>query len=222
MSVIHISSKDKTEIEKIISSARERGSSILYFDALRILKTAGASVVNSFLALNSQEIMVFSSQVEPPVVLKKIEYDKLPDSGIEIHKNIQSPLEVLDVALRDKDSIDGMCFLIQETAPLDLKLRAVCDESEIRLEDVSNGVQIILPSVLSVENLIAQKETLKTFLYNATETEDYDIKALGFFILILSSLKADFEAIGKIDVKSFFLYREGLGYIVTDAFIFLR
>ncbi|MCX7959485.1 MAG: hypothetical protein N3B13_10610, partial [Deltaproteobacteria bacterium] len=30
------------------------------------------------------------------------------------------------------------------------------------------------------------------------------------------------EAIEKIDVKSLYLYREGLGYIITDAFVFLK
>lgn len=222
MSVIHIGSKDREEILKIINSALEKGSKILYYDALRILNISGASVVNSHLCLNSQEIIVFSSQVEPPIVLKKIDYKKLPDSGIETYKDIRNPVEALDIALRDKELIEGVCFLIQETAPADLKLRIICDDSEIRVEDRINGVQIILPSLLSIENLIAQKDTLKTFLYNATESEEYDIKALGMLLLILSSVKKSFEMIEKIDVKTLFLYREGLGYIITDAFIFLR
>jgi hypothetical protein len=222
MSAIHISSRDRGEIQRIINSARERQSLILYYDALRILKLAGASVVNSFLALNAQEVMVFSSQVEPPIVLKRIEYDKLPYGGIETYKGISRPLDVLDVALKDREYLEGTSFVIQETAPSDLKLRIICDEKEIRIEDVKNGVQIILPAVLDLSGLISQKDTLKTFLFNATESEEYDIKALGMLLLILSSIKTTFSDIDSIDIRSLFLYREGLGYIITDALIFLR
>ncbi len=221
MSAIHISSRDREEINKIIISAKERGSKILYYDAIRILKISGASVVNSFLALNSQEIVVFSSQVEPPIVLKRIEYERLIDNGIETYKELRNPVEVLDVALKDRESMDGMYFLIQETAPRDLKLRIICDESEIVILDIKNGVSIAMPSVLGVEQLIVQKDTLKTFLYNATDSEDYDIKSLGMLILILSSVRLAFVDIKKIDVSSLFLYREGLGYIITDAFMYL-
>lgn len=222
MSAIHISSRNKEEINKIINSARERGSNILYYDALRILKLSGASVINSYLALNSQEIMIFSSQIEPPIVLKKIQYDRLPDSGIEIYKDLNSPIQVLDVALGSAESIEGFVFVIQETAPKDLKLKIVADESELRVIDIKNGIDIILPPSLNVEELLAQRDTLKTFLFNATETEEYDIKALGMLLLIISSIRPLFDSISKIEVSSMFLYREGLGYIITDAFIYLK
>ncbi|MCX7943894.1 MAG: hypothetical protein N2746_05235 [Deltaproteobacteria bacterium] len=222
MSSVHISSQNKIKINKIIDSAKERGSKILVYDALRILKLAGASVVDSFLALNSQEIIVFASQIEPPIVLKKIEYDKLPDSGIETYMDIKTAIEALDIALKDKELIEGTCFLIQEKAPKDLKLKVICDENELRLEDVKNGSQIILPPDLNIEKLISQKDTLKTFLSSSTNADNYDIKALGMLLLIISSIKMSFETIAKIEVTSFYLYREGLGYIITDAFIFLK
>ncbi|MGC8928064.1 MAG: hypothetical protein ACP5QK_09085 [Myxococcota bacterium] len=222
MNAIHISSKNREEINKIIISAKERGSGVLYYDALRILRLSGASVITSYLALNSQEVMIFSSQVEPPIVLKKIQYDRILDGGIEVHKGLNSTMEVLDVALGSVDMIEGFAFLIQETAPYDLKLRIISDKQEMKIIDVKNAVDILLPSILNVEQLLSQKDTLKTFLFNATETEEYDIKALGMLLLILSSIRSLFDSISRIDVGSLFLYREGLGYIITDAFIYLK
>ncbi|MGC9042317.1 MAG: hypothetical protein ACP5KG_00525 [Myxococcota bacterium] len=222
MNAIHISSKNREEINKIIISAKERGSGVLYYDALRILRLSGASVITSYLALNSQEVMIFSSQVEPPIVLKKIQYDRILDGGIEVHKGLNSTMEVLDVALGSVDMIEGFAFLIQETAPHDLKLRIISDKQEMKIIDVKNAVDILLPSILNVEQLLSQKDTLKTFLFNATETEEYDIKALGMLLLILSSIRSLFDSISRIDVGSLFLYREGLGYIITDAFIYLK
>jgi len=222
MSSIHISSKNRQEIAKIIESARERGSKVLYYDALRILKLAGASVINSFLALNTQEVMIFASQIEPPFVLKRIKDALLSDREIQIHKDISTPLDALNIALKDGEVLENEYFVIQETAPKDLKLSIFTADRDIHLHDRKNRVEIILPIDLTVEELINQKETLKTFLFNATETEDYDIKALGILLLIVSSIKSLFEEIDRLEINSFYLYRDGLGYIVTDAYIWFE
>jgi len=219
MSSIHISSRNRQEISKIIESARERGSRILYYDALRILKLAGASVVNSFLALNTQEVMIFASQIEPPIVLKRINGERLEENGIQTYKDIQTPISALNTALKDGEVLKNEYFVIQETAPKDLKLSIFTADNNIHLQDKRQRVEIILPLNLTVEELINQKDMLKTFLFNATETEDYDIKALGMLLLIVSSIKAYFVEIDKVSIVSFYLYRDGLGYIITDAFI---
>jgi|GEM_PF-2263532 len=219
MSSIHISSRNRQEISKIIESARERGSRILYYDALRILKLAGASVVNSFLALNTQEVMIFASQIEPPIVLKRVNGERLEENGIQTYKDIQTPISALNTALKDGEVLKNEYFVIQETAPKDLKLSIFTADNNIHLQDKRQRVEIILPLNLTVEELINQKDMLKTFLFNATETEDYDIKALGMLLLIVSSIKAYFVEIDKVSIVSFYLYRDGLGYIITDAFI---
>jgi hypothetical protein len=219
MSSIHISSRNRQEISKIIESARERGSRILYYDALRILKLAGASVVNSFLALNTQEVMIFASQIEPSIVLKRVNGERLEENGIQTYKDIQTPISALNTALKDGEVLKNEYFVIQETAPKDLKLSIFTADNNIHLQDKRQRVEIILPLNLTVEELINQKDMLKTFLFNATETEDYDIKALGMLLLIVSSIKAYFVEIDKVSIGSFYLYREGLGYIITDAFI---
>jgi len=219
MSSIHISSRNRQEISKIIESARERGSRILYYDALRILKLAGASVVNSFLALNTQEVMIFASQIEPPIVLKRVNGERLEENGIQTYKDIQTPISALNTALKDGEVLKNEYFVIQETAPKDLKLSIFMADNNIHLQDKRQRVEIILPLNLTVEELINQKDMLKTFLFNATKTEDYDIKALGMLLLIVSSIKAYFAEIDKVSIVSFYLYRDGLGYIITDAFI---
>jgi hypothetical protein len=219
MSSIHISSRNRQEISKIIESARERGSRILYYDALRILKLAGASVVNSFLALNTQEVMIFASQIEPPIVLKRVNGERLEENGIQTYKDIQTPISALNTALKDGEVLKNEYFVIQETAPKDLKLSIFTADNNIHLQDKRQRVEIILPLNLTVEELINQKDMLKTFLFNATKTEDYDIKALGMLLLIVSSIKAYFAEIDKVSIVSFYLYRDGLGYIITDAFI---
>jgi hypothetical protein len=219
MSSIHISSRNRQEISKIIESARERGSRILYYDALRILKLAGASVVNSFLALNTQEVMIFASQIEPPIVLKRVNGERLEENWIQTYKDIQTPISALNTALKDGEVLKNEYFVIQETAPKDLKLSIFTADNNIHLQDKRQRVEIILPLNLTVEELINQKDMLKTFLFNATKTEDYDIKALGMLLLIVSSIKAYFVEIDKVSIVSFYLYRDGLGYIITDAFI---
>jgi hypothetical protein len=219
MSSIHISSRNRQEISKIIESARERGSRILYYDALRILKLAGASVVNSFLALNTQEVMIFASQIEPPIVLKRVNGERLEENGIQTYKDIQTPISALNTALKDGEVLKNEYFVIQETAPKDLKLSIFTADNNIHLQDKRQRVEIIFPLNLTVEELINQKDMLKTFLFNATKTEDYDIKALGMLLLIVSSIKAYFAEIDKVSIVSFYLYRDGLGYIITDAFI---
>lgn len=222
MSAIHIPSKNRSEIQRIIDSAKERGSVILFYDALRILRLAGASVAHTYIALNSQEIMLFSSQIEPPIVLKRVIYDSLPDSGLETYKGISDPVEAVNLALGGSEFVDGMSFLIQETAPEDLKLSVLSNDRELRLVDVRGGVCITIPHLNGVEELIAERERLRSFLFNATGSEDYDIKGMGMLFLIICSLVKLFPAINGVEIRSMFLYRSGLGYIITDAFIFLK
>ncbi len=222
MSILHIPSKDRDEIRRIIDSAKERGSIILYYDALRILKIAGASVVTTHLALNSQELMIFASQIEPPIILKKVIYDRLPESGVEIHKGIKDSIEAINLAHGSCEFIEGMSFLVQETAPGDLRLSICVDNKNLKLVDKKTGVSVLMSFLRSVDDLILEKDTLKTFLFNSTESPDYDIKSLGMLLLILCSVMESFSSIERIEIRSMFLYREGLGYIITDAFMFLK
>lgn len=222
MSAIHIPSKKRLEIQRIIDSAKERGSVILFYDALRILRLAGASVARTHLALNAQEIMLFSSQIEPPIVLKRVIYDRLPDSGLETYKGISDPVEAVNLALGDSEFVDGMSFLIQETAPEDLKLSILSNDRELRLVDNRGGVGITIPHLNGVEDLIAERERLRSFLFNVGGSEDYDIKGMGMLFLIICSIIKFFPSINEVEIRSMFLYKSGLGYIITDALVSLK
>lgn len=221
----------------IIAACRERGETLVSYEALAALKAAGVETVPTYLAHDLQEVRTYASGMAFPIVLKAVAPGIAHKSDVGgvvlgITGALDAAARAIEMRERVELTVPGSkveAFMLQETAPagVEMFIGAGRDPSFGPFVTVGlGGVLVELFRDVAMRpaplDAVAATDLLKSLkawrlLTGFRGRPPCDVKALAEAIVKVGNLIAAESSLREIDINPIVVYPEGLGALAVDA-----